>query len=1477
MTVLLNSSKRHVSDQHASTSSRDDGARCSTESTPEAAAHGLNMACRKRDEYMMKVKTHNNRAGTFPLTASQRQMYTGQLLDPDSPLYNTIITNTLYGDISPSRFKQAWDTVVAANSALRARFVIQSGEPVQYFESSVEPIQLLDYSLQADAEEASEAWITKDAQRRFDLSTSVYSAALIKLQPDKWIWYCNQHHLITDALSFQSIWSQFCEEYASSVTSRSTGDFRQYLENTIEGDPLHSTHNTISDNATRHWLERGDASPVTMYHGKPSSATTRSFRVKATLSNGRVRALNTLVQTPEARSLNTDISKTVVLMATMYCFLYRTSNQNSLTIGSPTAYRSNGIHKETAGPFFEVLPLQTHLEPSDTFADVLKKTRAEIMNWLRYAEKGASEIAGQSAINVIVNFIFARMKNLGDIRVETEWRHPEHADRHHALRLHVADWQSTGKLTLCFDFNEACFNDSLRQTAISQWWSLFDAMSSDPQTLVGAVDIAGSTTQYGHPDESPTEQIAGLPDAPLYQQTNVVDHVLHACDLYSRNIAVTQSDDSLDYEHLAYASSKLANELGKLGIGQGDRVCTFIEHSISLPSIILGILKTGAAYVPIEPSLPDERIRFIYTDSSAKLVITQKNLVSKLGANYHYLVADSDDLPDSSAQSPPSLPTRPLLTGDCPVISPSSTAYIMYTSGSTGNPKGVIVSHKALYNYCHWAANFYCQDQALTFPLFTSLSFDLTVTSLFPPLMCGSRIRVYKGKSGEHQTTLFSVIEENLVDIIKLTPAHLMLLRDVDFSSSRISQIIVGGDDLRHHLASTIYHSFNGNVLIHNEYGPTEATVGCILNTFHPEDVASTSVPIGQPVAGMQAWILNEHLQVQPDGVSGEIHLSGPALSDGYWNNPALTSDSFVSCDALSQGKLYKTGDMARRQVDGKLIYLGRRDDQIKSNGVRIEPGEIEAAMTLHSRIDACHVMNARETTITEDEVFCSRCAISSRVPGVVLNQSDICTTCEKYEQYRQRASTYFRNMDQLLSIADRMKQAVTGQYDCMMLLSGGKDSTYALARLADMDLRVLAFTLDNGFISPEAKTNISRVCNALGVDHVYGSTQHMNRIFADSLDRHSNVCHGCFKTIYTLSMKMAEEQGIPFIVTGLSRGQFFETRLTEELFTSSNIDIDDIDDFVLTARKAYHKVDDAVHRLLDVSQFDDEHIFEKITFIDFYRYCDVNLDEMMSYLDSRVPWVRPSDTGRSTNCLINDVGIYVHKKERGFHNYAVPYSWDVRLGHKNRDAALHELSDDIDENHVHHVLKEIGYQCKDSDDFAETSLVAYYMAETTLSAPEIREWLSDRLPANLIPGYYVQVDSFPLNANGKIIRDELPPPLWKREGTHKEYRPARTELEALLVDVWQAYLNLSTIGLDDNFFELGGDSLTGIKIISRLNNLGHQFTPAQLFESQTIAKLAALFAERIEQTPADNDAGTTAFSALKPGQLDKLGQLLNR
>ena len=587
-----------------------------------------------------------------------------------------------------------------------------------------------------------------------------------------------------------------------------------------------------------------------------------------------------------------------------------------------------------------------------------------------------------------------------------------------------------------------------------------------------------------------------------------------------------------------------------------------------------------------------------------------------------------------------------------------------------------------------------------------------------------------------------------------------------------------------------------------------------------------------------------------PEGVPGELYIGGPGLSDGYWNQPDLTSRSFVKHTANGDELLYRTGDLARVNDDGTLTYLGRIDKQLKLGGIRLEGGEIESVLKRYPGIGQVVVdqYQRNEDKFQAPEKHCVKCGLPSNYPNIGFNEAGVCDLCLSFDTYQKNVSHYFRDLNALKKVMQQARAKKKGKYDCMMLLSGGKDSSYALAQLVDMGLEVLAYTLENGYISEEAKANIKTVANALGVDHVYGSTPHMNDIFVDSLKRFSNVCNGCFKVLYTLSTQQALDMGIPVIVTGLSRGQFFETRLTEELFRKKQFEAMDIDRVILDARKAYHRIPDAVSKHLDVTMFKTDDIFEQVQFVDFYRYCDVSMNEMLTYLDQRLHWKRPSDTGRSTNCLINDLGIFMHKRERGYHNYAFPYSWDVRMGHKNRDEAIEELDDHIEESDITQMLDEIGYPKEKKDADAQKQLVVYYTSDQAIPHADLRNHLMGFLPPSVIPANFIHVNEMPLSSNGKVDLKALSSLNESIQFEDIKYEGPTNEIEEIVANIWQEVLQMDQISIHYPFLELGGNSLLAIRIISRINEQLHlDLNVTAIFEQDTIRKLSSYIETTIE------------------------------
>lgn len=445
--------------------------------------------------------------------------------------------------------------------------------------------------------------------------------------------------------------------------------------------------------------------------------------------------------------------------------------------------------------------------------------------------------------------------------------------------------------------------------------------------------------------------------APYPSDRTIIDLFLDQAMRNPDAEAIRFGDATLTYQQLNERSNQMATHLSSTGVGRGRIAVVFMEHSIEVVVAILGVLKSGAAYVPVDAATPKGRLATILkdiangTDGRAPVAITQTRLRSAISPNLaDIFVLDADfgsilNQPDSARPS---------------AATPDGAAYIIFTSGSTGTPKGVVIEHRNLVNYIWWAARMYSSGERLAWPLFSSLAFDLTVTTLFTPLITGGSIVVYLGDPGVQSMVVLKVIDDNAVDIMKLTPAHLAMIRDRNLGTTRLRKFIVGGEDFKTELARDITQAIPHPIEIYNEYGPTEATVGCMIHRFDIDRDQSASVPIGVPAANAGIYVLSKAYQPTTPGIVGEMFIAGDGLARGYFNRPDLTDERFLTAidprDRFSKLRLYKTGDLARWNSEARLEFLGRADHQVKVGGARVELGEIEARLLKHPHVQECAV-----------------------------------------------------------------------------------------------------------------------------------------------------------------------------------------------------------------------------------------------------------------------------------------------------------------------------------------------------------------------------------------------------------------------------------------------------------------------------------------------------------------------------------------
>ncbi|MEM9037198.1 MAG: amino acid adenylation domain-containing protein [Actinomycetota bacterium] len=1328
-----------------------------------------------------------------PLGRVQAQIWASQRLHPEAPLANMAKRITIDAPLDPERFVAAFDSVVRSSDLLRATVADDDGQPRLRIRDEPPSRTAV---IELDHDEL-DAWCDDRIARPVDATTCVYDSVLLRHGDERWTWWIDLHHVATDAMGSALVVEATSAAYAGEPFELVGWDRHLARQAEREADE------TWASTAQR-WRALQSAPTPLALHGPVGVATTSADQLPVTDAGRSERLAEALAG--DFRSLSPELGLLALLVTATAELVHRLDGRDEMIVGIPVHHRSDRDARLVPGPLMELFPLQIAIEADDTHRRVHKRVAKALMRLLRDAAPGSSP---DQSFSAVVNVHGARYGSFAGFPATTRWPRSGHADPAHLLRVQAFDHDGVGP-TVELDVNHAVADADLRSRLADRLALVVDRIIDGPDDAIGAApllvdDEAAEVAAWEHPPPVPAAE------------RSLAERVADGLRRRGDEIAVEQGDRRLTGHELDRLVGRVAAWLRQRGLVAGDRIGIRVGRGIDAVALVHGAVRAGVGFVPLDPTHPVSRHETITADAGLATILDSL----------------PDDLPEEAM--------GPVEVAD------ETEAYVLYTSGSTGEPKGVPISRRGLDDYLTVAeATYVDPGRPPTVALHSSLVFDLTITSLFLPLTTAGLLVVV---DAEGPAALAEVAADVRIDLLKATPSQLeLLLRMADHFPYR--HVIVGGEAFRRPLAMRVVERCEPDVSVWNEYGPTEAVVGCMIHRFDPDVDTGPDVPIGAPFPGCDVRILDAHGHPSPPGTWGELWVHRPGQATGYLNRPELSAERFVVLDRGTPH--YGTGDRARFERPGVAVYGGRDDDQLKVGGIRLEPGEIEAALATHPDVTSAVVRVWTPTRRpVEQRHHCPRCGLADDVPDITFDEHGVCSVCRTFDVVRPQADAWFRTEDDLRARLESARARRRGDIDAVHLLSGGKDSTYALYHLVEQGWNVHALTLDNGFISDGAKENVRRSVADIGVSHEFVTTEAMNEIFRDSLERYSNVCNGCFKTIYTLAVNRAHELGAPVIVTGLSRGQFFETRLVPHQFEAGRFDPEAIDRTVLEARKVYHRTQDAVTEHLDTSLFETDDVFDEIEFVDFYRYVDVDLAQLYDFLEHRAPWIRPDDTGRSTNCLVNVAGIHVHTTERGHHNYAEPYAWDVRLGHKTRAEALDELDDEIDLDEVDRMLDEIGYRPQPPE-----LLTAWYRSEDPIDPQELRRHLRDLVPEHAVPAAFVRVDDLPLAASAKVDTSRLPAPTRLHRST-AAFRAPQTEVEQRLAAIWAEVLGLERVGLDDDFFDVGGDSLAALEMITwATQQLDVRLPDAAAFQRRTLAELAEVLA--IASSDASHEAEAT-------------------
>ena len=409
-------------------------------------------------------------------------------------------------------------------------------------------------------------------------------------------------------------------------------------------------------------------------------------------------------------------------------------------------------------------------------------------------------------------------------------------------------------------------------------------------------------------------------------------------------VALISEGEKLTYKNLDDEANRFAYQLQEFNIKKGTIVPIIMERSVEFVIAVLGVVKVGGAFLPIDVNYPNKRILKILKDVNAKVVISRMNAIQSIDKDI--CLVDVDSVRNNFKSEGDKSENKKEIN-----FSPDDIAYVIYTSGSTGNPKGVLIQQGALANYLLWAKKTYVKQNYMHFPLFTSVSFDLTITSLLLPLISGNTITIFK--NDKNTNILEQVVNHSEINIVKLTPTHLSLLENKSYENTSIKRMVVGGEALYNHQVIKAKKVFGEEIEIFNEYGPTEATVGCMIHKVDLNNNVSAKISIGTPIDNTGIFLCNDkNSDLTPWGQIGEICISGKGLALGYLNNVEYTSEKFIETSLLEEAKFYKTGDYAKWLPNGELDFVGRLDDQVKIKGHRVELKEIKQCILKNEHIE---------------------------------------------------------------------------------------------------------------------------------------------------------------------------------------------------------------------------------------------------------------------------------------------------------------------------------------------------------------------------------------------------------------------------------------------------------------------------------------------------------------------------------------------
>ena len=1311
---------------------------------------------------------------SFPLSAMQAGMLVSSLTHPHAGFDVEQVVILLPEAVDDSRMAAAWRVVVARHEVLRSRLVWEGVEhPYQEVLADVAvSFRTMQESGLSDAQQRQclQAFLVDDRTTGFVLC----AAPLLRLTLLRWgpasctlVW--TYHHGLLDGWGISLILREVFEVYE---------ELKHGSARPRPAPPSYRTHiawlhRQELEKAGAYWAKRLDgfsASTPLVVDQASDRQDHRHGEVWAELDTETTSGLRRLADEQE-------VSLGSLVSAGWAILLHRYTGHSDVVFGTTRRCRGSSVSdaRDVAGLFINTVPTRVRLHSSDSVLSVVMAVRRESLEVRPYEQTPLTEIKASSAIPgagpLFETLVVFENRRIHEVLAERDeaWAR-RWVDLHGMPNVPLTLAAYGGKsLGLELTYDRTRMDDAAVRRLNGHLQNLLRGMVADPMEQVGAVPLLGDRerrqllVEFGRPATELSE-----PD-PSFDQGSTLPALFEAQTARTPDtVAVVFEGERLTYRELDQRADHLATLLVQLGVGAGSIAAVALDRSLETVVGLLGVLKTGATYLPVDTTFPRDRIAFMLADACVGVVITQRDLLPNLPTNGVQKVC-LDALECPRPASTRELAMRP---------GPEDVVAVIYTSGSTGQPKGVCITHGNLSSYVNSAIERLRFEQGMSYATVSTIAADLGNTVIFPALVTGGTLHIISRQRSENQVLLAEYFEREGIDVLKIVPSHLAALQSGEHPERVMpkKRLVLGGEASSRAWVERL-QVLAPDCQIFNHYGPTEATVGALVycvDTPLPA-TGSGTVPVGRPLSNRRVYVVDEALQPVPIGVPGELCIGGAGIARGYLDRAELTAVKFVADPFVGEpsARLYRTGDRARWLADGNVEFLGRTDNQVKIRGYRVELGEIETALReLSGVLDS--VVISRDDKARGKQLVAYVVAKRTPQPLWAAQTVQVLPNGVPVASLNKNETDYL--YDEIFTRQAYLRHGITVGDGACVIDAGANIGLFTIfvGTLAK-DVRVFAFEpnpsvferLELNAMAAGARTTcfpvgLSRESKTAEMTFFEGFSL-LSGFYADA------STEGQVIRTYVLNQIPSGAAGAGAAVNEL--GELIEQRLharsvTTQLRTLSS----------MIAQEGIEQIE-LLKINVEKSELD---ILEGISGDDWLK-----IRQLVVEVD------RQEHVDPISNLLERYGYEYCVEQDPLLRGTDLRYVYAIRPGPRGRLARKQSLGDRLRE--------------------------PLLGGDEALTPASLKHRLRVRLPDHMVPDAFVLLEKLPLTANGKLDHAALPAPDPIPSDVSERYVAPVSDVERSIASLWQEVLHLERVGIHDNFFDLGGHSLLAISVHGQL------------------------------------------------------------